>query len=231
MWCDNLVDLFRLATLVQTDVVPRKMANAAYLFGHTKQCERPILETGAMLFKSDMAENLYVCMLAAGYPHNGPKDNPTYRDFYAWQRELMALGVPLLCIYPIGSPRPTSPEEKFPVSHTGTEAERLVLLARDRGWQSIFVVSHPMHLLRAFTQTVGFVLKEYPTLRVYARTAPPQSWHAHATLNQGVTSGMPFIEGIDQEWKRLNAVYGNKYDPIPAAQVIKYINWREAQNA
>ncbi|MBI2048867.1 MAG: hypothetical protein HY434_00755 [Candidatus Liptonbacteria bacterium] len=229
MWCDNLVDLFRLATLVQNDILPEEEADAAYLFGHTKQCEEPILETGAALFKSRVVRGLYVCRLAAGYPYNGPKDNPTYRDFYAWQRELMALGVPSDDIYPIDSPLQTSPEEKFPVSHTGTEAERLVLLARDCGWASIFVVSHPMHLLRAFTQTVGFVLKEYPALSVYARTIPPNSWHAHATLNQGVASGAPFMEGIDQEWKRLNAVYGNKYDPIPASRVIEYINWREAQ--
>lgn len=231
MWCDSFVDLFRLATLVQNDVEPKEIANGVYLFGHTKQCEEPILQTGAKLTRERKAQWLLACKLAPGYPHNGPADNPTYRDFDAWREELDHLEVPLIFVRSIESPRPSSPDEKFPVSHTGTEAERLVLFAKERRWKSIFVVSHPMHMLRAFTQTVGFVLKEYPTLRVYAKTAAPKSWHAHATLNQGVASGAPFTRGIDQEWERLNAVYGNKYDPIPAVQVIEYINWRELKGA
>ena len=222
MWCDDPADLFRLATFVQHDIEPKR-ANAAYLFGHVPECEGLILATGADLWKNDRVGRLFVCKLAQGYPYDTP-----YRDFEAWRIDLMRLGT-YDVVFPIESPSPASPEEKFPFSHTGSEAEGLVLLAKERRWEKVIVVGHPMHMLRAFTQTVGFVMKEYPSLRVYAKTAAPKSWHEHATLNQGVVNGTPFREGIDAEWKRLNAVYGNKYDPIPAKQVIEYINWRESQ--
>lgn len=228
MWCENPADLFRLATFVQTDPGHEKEADAAYLFGHARVCETPILDAGADLHRECKVRLVAICKLAPGYPHNGTPDNPTYRDAPAWENELVDRGVNRKDIRMIESPRPAAGEEKFPVSHTGTEAERLVTLAKVSGWEAVFVVAHPMHMLRAFTQTVGFVLKEYPTLRVYAKTAAPKSWHAVALLNQGLTSGSPFMDGIDAEWKRLNAVYGNKYDPVPAAQVIEYINWRES---
>lgn len=223
-WCDNPADLLRISTFVQNDIDPPEgRADAAYLFGHTKYFQAPILNAGATLIKKRMAGELFVCKLAPGYPHNGPEEDPTYRDFEAWRRQLNSCGVPQGLIHPIESPRLASRDEKFPVSHTGTEAERFVALAVERKLKSVYVVTHPIHILRAFTLTVGFVLRNYPELKVYAKAGfPPQPWIQQTISNQGIVTGTR-LQVTDGEWDRLNKVYGNKYDPVPASEVLEYV--------
>lgn len=227
MWCKNPADLYRLCVFIQNDINPPEgYADAAYLFGHTKYFEKPILEKAARLYPK-RTKRFYICKLAPGYPYNGTPGNPIYRDFEAWRDELIMRLVPRECIHPIVSPYPTQPEEKFPVSHTGTEAERFIKLAQENKWKSVYVVAHPIHILRAFTLTVTFAIRA-GNIKVYAKTGRHnRPWSEKVVANQGIVEGTYFRAANDGEWERLNKVYNNKYDPISAEELINYIEWRD----
>ncbi|MDO8492260.1 MAG: hypothetical protein Q7S34_01285 [bacterium] len=229
-WCPDPKELYRLTVFVQNDIDPPEgTATAAYLFGHTKFYESPILSVGASLIKSGKTERLYLCKLAPGYPYNGTADDPTYPDFERWQEKLNMLLIPREDIHPIVSPIPKLSDEKFPISNTATEAYLLIKLAKNSGWKSVYVVTHPIHVLRAFTCAVSFAIRYYPELRIYAKSGYPiNSWVQSTIANQGVVSGTRLDGAMDGEYERLNTRWDNEYDHVMAKEMLEYVRRRDS---
>lgn len=229
MWCENPLDLFRLATVVQNDSDTNHgdFADAAYLFGHTRDMEKSILGAAAELYEHFKVGLLYICELAPGYVYNGSPENPFYADFDGWSKTLSEMGVAKSKIFPITSPLAIPPETKPPISHTGTEAEAFVDLAKNLGFTKVYVVAHPVHILRAFTNTVTFVTRKYPSLRVFAKTGYScQAWNSECLLNQGVVRGSLIDKAFEAEFERLNKWYA-KGDLISCEEVLDYIRQRD----
>ncbi len=222
MWCKNQVNLFRLATFVQNDIdPPGKKAHPAYLFGHTKDFEEPILNTGAQLFLNEKARMLYVGKIRNGYFHVSPAHQ---HDINTWPEKLITRKVPRERISTILSPEGDPP----PKSHTGTEAMAFVLLAQENGWDTAYIVAHPIHALRAFANTIAFTVRWRFELKIHVKTGqPPQHWFDPVISNQCTVKGTQFDEAMDAEYERINKFYGNQYDVAPAETVLKYIRWRD----
>ncbi len=228
-WCKNPKDLFRLTNFVQNDIdPPNGYASAAELLGHTKFFEHPILNAGASLFRKRRAGILCLCELAHGYPHNGPVDDPIYPDFGIWKKKLRVMGVFEENIFPIRSPYPKPGDEKFPISNTATETHLFVRLAKQMGWKAVYVVAHPIHILRAFTCAVSFAIRDYPELKIYAKAGyPAQSWGQAVLANQGIVTGTRLDGAMDAEYERLNTHWGNEYDHVMAEEVLEYVRRRD----
>ena len=222
MWSENPLDIFRLATLVMSDPVPAEV-DSVYLYGHTSDNEVSILETGLALYKSGISGRLGICGGGPYVPPNGPPDaKVAYSGCAVWADWLVERGARREDIYTI--PRP-------PFSHTGTEAYRLVNLAKTREWRAVCVVANPMHMLRAFANTVACVIREYPELLVYTKPGTPFPWNKEVLSSQGNIFGSRLETGMENEWARLNKTWGNEYDVASAAEVLEYVRWREAQTA
>lgn len=165
MWCDDQRDLFRLATLVMSDPIPSNKADTAYLFGHTPDNEVSILEAGLALYQNGTTPTLGVVGGGPYTPPNSPSDaKVAYSGCKVWSDWLVEHGVSRDDIYVI--PRP-------PLANTGTEAYRLIHLAKACEWKTMCVVACPLHMLRAFTNTVACALRNYPELLIYAKPGTP----------------------------------------------------------
>jgi hypothetical protein len=216
-WCEDPADLFRLATLVMSDLNPFAVVDAAYLYGHTPDNELSILEAGLELYQSGATKNLVLCGGGPYLPPNASSDaKVSYSGCGAWRKWLESHGVKSEDIYSI--PRP-------PLSHTGTEAYRFVRLAKICEWKVITVVA--WHTLRAFTCTVACALRNYPELLIYARPGTPTPWDEEVLSSQGAVFGTRFDAGINGEWERLNKTWGNVYDVIGAHEVVEYVKHRD----
>jgi len=138
----------------------------------------------------------------------------------AWRKWLIARGVKSNDVLFMDSARPT-------LSHTGTDAYRFVSFAKTRGWRVVTVVACPMHMLRAFANTVGCALRNYPELLIYAHPGIPTPWNEEALSSQGIVFGTRFKTGLDGEWARLIKIYNNPSDVANAAEVVEYVKRRD----
>lgn len=213
-------DIFRLAIVSLADEKPEiGVAPAAYLFGHTPDNEVSLLERGAELFNRGRVGQIWLC---GGGPYRTPgrPEAPiAYNGEYVWRELLMKLGVPTECIH--GLPRPE-------LSHTGTEAERLVLCAKERGWKDVLIVAFPMHMPRAFANTITQALRLYPDLRIWCIPGITLPYDEEAIFSQGTVSGTRLFEGIESEFERIKTIWwGNSLDIAPPKQVWKYLLTRK----
>lgn len=219
MWCTDPVNLFRLATFVQNDTEPPPMGrtDAAYLFGHTPANEESVLTRGCEIRLYGKTEKLLVC---GGGPYISP-DHPNrlcaYSGGIAWKNYLTRHGADPAGIECIARPE---------LSHTGTEAEQLVLRARKEKWQNVYIVAAPFHLLRAFVTTVSQILQLYPDLRIWCKPGTPLPWFQGGVSSQGIVGKTRLGDFMEMEWERLNKTYGNQYDIAPESEVFKYLERR-----
>ncbi len=218
MWAENPLDLFRLATLVMSDSVPDKV-DSIYLYGQTPDNETSILEAGLALYESGVSEKLGLCGGGPYIPPGSPPDaEVAYSGCGTWSDWLVKHGVKRDDIYTV---------PRTPLAHTGNEAYRLVNLAKACEWETICVVACPMHMLRAFVNTVAAALRNYSELLIYAKPGTPSSWGEDALSSQGTVHGSRLDVGMENEWIRLNKLWGNEYDVVGAAEVLEYVRRRE----
>ena len=214
-------DVFRLAIVSLMDEKPpveNIPVPIAYLFGHTEDNERSIIEAGYDLYKNALAQKLYVC---GDGPYISPlkPDAPvSYNGEDAWRKQLIKMGIPAENI--IGIPRPEG------ISNTATEAKGLVLLAKEMYWEDIFIVADPFHMPRAFANTITQALMHYPNLRIWCKSGTPLPWAEKVLSSQGIVGGTRLEEVIDAEFKQLEKIYGNTVDIAPPEQIFEYIKTR-----
>jgi hypothetical protein len=229
MWCDQK-SLLCLATLVQNDVAPRGgTADAAYAFANTRHVEQNILDGMGDLYAQGRSSRVILQDLAVGYPYYEKNPIDRYSGFEAWRDYLAVLRhIDPAVIQPLSSPSP-KPGEMFPRAHTGSEAEGIVLLARERGWRSIYVVSHPIHQLRCFALAVTMAESLYPDLKIYSWPGRQiKRWNEKAPRGQDVAADDSQFDFLGGELERLNKSYGNHWDPLPAQDIIEYVRRRDS---
>lgn len=229
-WCSDPLDLFRLATIVQNDRLPKDRPDAIYLFGHTPDTEEGILLAGRRLYQFFSDKESLPVYILGGPPYRPPgaaPDSPiAYSGFVKWRDWLVeSASIPGECIRAIQRP---------PLAHTGTEAEALIKLALEHQWKRLIVVGAHMHMLRAFTNTVTFAVRSHPKIDVYACAGrPPAHWQERVLSSQGDVHGSILQVGFQAEWERLNR-WHNKIDPetglrdlLSAREILDYISRRE----
>lgn len=203
-------ELAELLMRTLCDVEPSGVVDLAYLFGNTRDNQRSVIARGVRLHQRWNLKRV------------GIVDFPNFAGYEgtaAWRNDLLLGGVPASQIIEIPG--------AHPISHTHTEAERLIARVRDEGWKTIIVVAVPFHQLRAFMDTIGVVLKEglQEHLRVFSATGFPLSWTDRAVHSQGTVSA-PRFELIGPELDRI-VRYWKKGDMPTARQVLDYLNWRD----
>jgi hypothetical protein len=212
-------DLFTLASVVQQDTLPAHPLSVAYLFGNTPDLESSTLQKGVQLSREGTVKHLCIC---GGGPITGINDKNkriAYRGEAAWRKDLIAQGVPKAVVVPV--PRPD------PVPHTGTEAQRFIELAQKNKWSSVCVVSHPIHLLRAFVSTATVIVKNNLEIKLYAVPGTPEPWQEPALYSQAGEM-RPRIELMQGELSRLNRWFA-KEDLISAEETLAYLKWRDTK--
>ena len=212
-------EVFRLSTFVLSDYNPRGTADAAYLFGHTPDNEVATLSAAKALYDQGSVQTL---LITGGGPYIAPNipDSHTvaYNGGPAWRAWLVENGVRDNNILYI--PRPE-------LSHTATEAYFLARFAKEEGWRTLYLVTAPTHMLRAFANMVAAINRVYPELRVYCRPGHPMPWHTNCKSSQGDVEGTRFDTTLPSEWARLNKLWGNEYDIADAQEVRHYIERRD----
>lgn len=210
----SALDVFRLLTVALADEEPWGVVPAAYLFGHTPDNEDSLLVRGAELFDQRKIRQILLC---GGGPYRTPRSPEApiaYSGEDAWRKILVEEGVPEENIF--GIPRPL-------LSHTGTEAERLVLWARERRWLDLFIVALPMHMPRAFANAITQTLRLYPALRIWCKPGATLPYAENAVSSQGTVQGVRLFEGVSAEYDRLNATWDNPLDIAPPDAIMEYI--------
>ncbi|OGY52072.1 MAG: hypothetical protein A3J59_04110 [Candidatus Buchananbacteria bacterium RIFCSPHIGHO2_02_FULL_56_16] len=216
-WAAREEDLFRLATVVLTDEAPQKKLPAAYLFGHTPDQQESIISAGADLWLRRRVTYLFVC---GGGPYYTPKDPArplAYAGGIAWRDELVARGVDRSDVIELERPE---------LSHTATEAIKLIERASEEGWQDAYIVTAPFHLLRAFASTVAAINDRYRNFRVWCRPGATLPWFDPVVTSQGKMADSRIGEGMDMEFDRLNRVYHNQWGLAPAGDCLNYLKRR-----
>lgn len=214
-------EAFRLATIVLADTAPeRGTFDFAYLFACPLDNERSAIERGAELFHEKRVSRVGV--LGGGPYRGGGETGPVfYRGGDLWTEELLLRGVPHSAIMARHSCK------EGQVCHTGTEAEHLVLFAKEKGFTDIVIVTAPFHMLRAFTNTVTQTMRHYPELRIWCRAGTPLPWNERVIASQDLVPGLRSAEILSREFMKLHRVYKNQYDLLPARDLLAYLTRRE----
>lgn len=210
-------DLLKLSTFVQQDVAPVSFP-AAYLFGNTPDLEQSIIERGALLYTSGAVSTLCIAAGSAVRGANDPDGHIVYRGGDTWREELISKGVLPQDIAMVARPDP--------VPHTGTEAMRFIGLIQEVGWNTVGIVAHPTHILRAFVSTVTWVVRKNLPIKLYSIPSSIESWQEKAPYSQAgeEKKRIDFLEG---ELQRLNRWHA-KGDLISGAEVLQYLAERDA---
>jgi hypothetical protein len=211
----------KVTMIALADRLPQS-ADAAYLYGNTPDNEGPVLKAGLDLYENRPVSALYLCGVAE---YRAKPDSPiAYAGAPAWRTWLREQDVRDEDIRDIEGP------PKGVVSHTGTEAQRLILLAKKEGWENLFIVAPPFHMPRCLINTVSMAIRHEASVRIYCVPGRPDPWHESAVHSQGLTSGKR-IDLIDGEWQRINTWYDNDLDLEPADKILKYLAWRDSETA
>lgn len=222
----SALDCFRLAIVAVADSAPpvaKFPYIPAYLFGNTPDNQDPIIKAGALLYKKALAGTIYICG-GGPYIHPANPNGPVaYSGEEEWKYLLGKNGVSQKDIFSISRPDG--------ISHTGTEAERLVLIAKQLDWKNVIIVALPFQLPRAFANTVTQTLRIYPELKVWCKATEPPPWTAIALSSQGNVFGELLEAAIDAEYTRLLAIYGNTLDITSPKKIFDYIRQRNRNAA
>lgn len=220
LWYDSLQELAKLMMRVYNDhsILPAKV-DGIYLFGQNIFFEDPIIDAGAQLWREGHALNVFVC-IGGVY---GDEQIP-YSGFKTWRSKLIERGVSLNAIYPVPSPR---------LSHTHTEAELLVSLAKEYEWKNLIISAYTTHALRSFLNTLTFTILEHHricrSLRVWVKPSAPLQWDESTQWSQWKAERVTRIDSFDNELERIQR-YWAKGDLPSAAQALDYLVWRDSES-
>jgi len=209
------LDVLRLAIVALADEEPEGgTAPAAYLYGHTPDNETSLIKKGSELYNQEQIKEILIC---GGGPYRAPgkPEAPiAYSGEHIWRHLLVRECVQQKDITSIARPE---------LSHTGTEAERLILYAKTQAWSDIFIVALPIHMPRAFANTVTQALRLYPSLRIWCKPGAVLPYADEAVSSQGMVLGARLIQGIEAEFERWNAIWNNPLDIAPPEPIIEYL--------
>lgn len=206
----SYAELDELVTRVLCDTAsPEHVADAAYLFGETKDNEDSVLAAALLAWKLKRVRRIALCSAGevAGYP--GLKN---------WKAKLIKLGIPAKSI--VGIPLVSD----FPPS-THAESWGLARCAKKNKWKNIYVIAPPLHQLRAFVTTVTAFKKEKTLTKIFNFVGLPQQWEEHIIHSQGVQRGTR-SELLGKELKKIENYYKSG-DLISGDEVLKYLDQRD----
>lgn len=206
----NMTEALELQGRVLCDTSPfGGQFDAVYIFGQTRDNESSVLKTGAKLILEKKAT--FVIFLKTGKLVNGE----TFTSDY--EAKLIKLGVPQKNIL--------STHLHDSLAHTHTEAIALVELARQMGWERIYVTAPPFHQLRVFAETVTAICASYPTLKAYNKVGLPLPWTTTVVHSQNILVARR-CDLFKPEFERLDA-YHSKGDLVTAKKVLNYLDNRD----
>jgi len=230
-WCDDPLDLLKLLHWVFSDRDPPGGADAVYLFGEMPDSQNSVLGRGLQLYKTAKVGRIGLCY---NRPDGGPYSSPlkpdqsaiTYSGFRSWQQWLAEGGVKpddVIGVRPLEAEPPNHPH----MLATHLEAGGLAREARERQWQSVYLVDAPYHCLRAFVTTLKVIEREYPQLRVYFAPGLPELWSQERSYGQVPGEKKVWIDSLDDEWPRFDRYY-QKGDIASCKEALAYLRQRDA---
>ena len=202
-------ETLELLTRTLCDLRPKASTNAAYLYCQTKGNEQSVFHAARFLLNNSVSSKILILQTKAksGYP-----------GFAEWSHQLQELGLPMREIEGIKI-------EETAGINTLVESEALIRFAKQQGYSSLFVVSPPFHLLRAFMTAVTVAIKEYPELLIYSYPGVTLPWQEEVAHSQGALRATR-CDLIHEEFERIDK-YQNKGDLASYKQVLSYLNNRK----
>jgi len=202
--------LFELVTRALCDI--KLNADAVYLFGETADNQQSVLQKGADLLKCGRVQSILI-------PSFGPVVG--FPGFEAWHKELQQLGVPHSKICPVDE------QKQGRQANTLTEATDLVRYANRAGLPSMIVVGAPFHQLRCFLSTIGQVLKQGTSLKVYSEPGITLPYNEYVVHSQGIERDTR--AGLITKEVLSTIVYMLKGDLPRPKKALAYLNRRDTQ--
>ncbi len=203
----TIVEALELQARVLADTEPTEKIDALYIYGETEDNQPSSFTVAAELaIKAGL-----IAYLRTGTLITGRKFVSDYDD------KLVKLGVPKEKI--IFTDLPTG------LAHTHTEAIALVELAKKMNWQTIYILAPPLHLLRAFVETVTAILNIYPELKVFGKMGKPLAWTETIIHSQDILTGRR-CDLVQSETEKLEQYY-DQGGLLNARQVLDYLNLRD----
>ena len=202
--------LDELVTRVMCDTAsPSGIADAAYLFGETKDNELSVIAAALLAWKLKRVKKIALCGNSGGHGYPG---------FENWKSKLVKLGIPggKIISLPLAFDFPPS---------THAESYGLARYAKKAQWKNIYIIAPPLHQLRAFVTTVTAFKKEKTPTKIFNFVGLPQQWEEHIIHSQGVQKGTR-SELLEKELKKIERYYKTG-DLISGTEVLKYLNQRD----
>lgn len=209
-------ELVEITIRTYADEEPGFVADAVYCYGQERGNMPSVVKAGARIWKSGKARVVAKQDLAT-IPEQ-------YRGLGQFLHQtLLEEGVPPEAI--VGIPHP----EEFKIANTHTEAVGLARYAKAVGWATVYVTALPSHLLRAFTETITAVIREFPQLRAHSVVGSVLPWTEDTLHSQGIVSGKRFkvIGAGDKSEMSKILTYYLKGDLVSAREALDYLNARE----
>lgn len=189
------------------DVLPAR-AEAAYLFAETEPNQESVFAAGRQLLDEGRVEKLLISDC-------GPRSG--YVGAAAYRQAMSRHGIAPEAIEEV-------PMEPTEILHTGIEAQAAVRHAKTKGYESLILVSIPLHQERAFIAVASIALREYPSLRLYSLPGRAQPWDEVVTHSQGVQKATR-AAWIAAEQERIEEYIGLGYLE-PRGRIREYLRAR-----
>jgi hypothetical protein len=205
----NHMTLLEIAVKTLCDVRAKHIADAAFLFGQTKDNQDSVFSAARKIIGNRLAKKILIVK-------SGPKSG--YPGYSVWTDELCKLGIPQDSIGGVDL-------EHAITLNTLIEAQGLITHAKSNRYQTIYVVASPLHQLRALMTAVTVALKFYPQLRIYSFCGAPLPWTETVAHSQGTTVGTR-SDLIQAELGRIEK-YQRKGDLADEISILAYLEKRD----
>ncbi len=191
------------------DTPPPFIPDAAFLFGQTEDNQESVLTAAVQLLSARLTPRVL-------FVQTGPLSG--FPGFEAWQQKLQMAGIRNEQIEGIAG-------IDSPILHTLIEAEAMVRFAKEKGYQTLYIVSPPFHQVRAFMTAVTAALREFPELTLYSHPGVALPWQETVVHSQGSTWGTR-SDLIHGELVRITK-YHQQDDLASVEEVLAYLNGRD----
>lgn len=200
--------LTELVIRVYTDVHATDPADVAYLFGQSINNEDSVLTGAIFLWNAGRVKQLCISAESA----------PGFIRSAEWRARLIHAGVPETQIDAL-------PHVSIFPRSTDAEAESIIERAEICGWKNIYLVSTPVHQLRAFISVVSALKRKKAELQVFNCVGSAQRWDESVMHSQGVQRGLR-RDLVHKELEKIEH-YFQKGDLIAPREVLAYLNKRD----
>lgn len=211
-FCSDGKTWFELLTRIICDTESGDIADSAYVFGQTSANQDSALLAAAALYQGKKTKNIVIGVLE-GF-------GECYPGFEVWREKLAELGVPsehIIAISIVGDPP----------ANTNTEAKSFVRFALKNNWRRVYVVAPPIHVVRAFINTISANTFAGSGLMIYAHAGRPDAWQEEIVHSQCKARGRR-KDLLFGELERIER-YHEKADLVSAREILEYLDWRDAQ--